>query len=331
MYYMNEVKLLIKNPSFPMSTYGKKAAHGNDATVARRPSAWQLTHLALALFHEGNMQACADTFAQLLTYNPWFLHDPSLVYYSTALWHLKDVTTLGALAQRMLEELPFAAPTLAVVANKYSLSKEPNEAIVMLERATQVDPLLSYAYALRGYELLYMDHKTEAGEAFRQALHVDRNLYIAYAGLGELHFRGEEVEFARQYFRKAISINSSPAILNRYAATFNRRDASMEELLQALSIYDSAVGDHPLNLPARHQRADVLLRLGRLQEAQEELLQLAQGTPDAMVFVTLARCQECLNRPHEAIKYYHRALVLDPRREVYIKGCMERLAAGNED
>lgn len=335
-YQCGELQEWLKLASFPKAIAGRPSAAAVTAAATggpqpQRPSAWQLTWLSLARFHEGNMQASAESFQQLLTTAPWRLQDPALIYYSTALWHLKDASTLGALAQSLLEELPLAATTLAIVANMYSLSKEPKEAIEMLTRATQVDPALAYAHALRGYELLYLDYKTEAEEAFRRAIQADFKLYIAYAGLGELLFRTDKLEAAREYFCLAIQLNPSPAIMNRYAATYNKRDATAEELREALRIYTASIRTHAHNAPARHQRADVLLRLRRVDEAYEQLQQLAQTTQEAMVFVSLARCLECMGRPQEAVVYYHKAMVLDPRREVYIKGCLENLASGDTD
>ncbi|KAH9578134.1 hypothetical protein LSM04_005823 [Trypanosoma melophagium] len=314
-YQCKDAKNVLQNERFP-----------------ERESGWALGALAMAYFHDGDVENSTKEFARMRQLAPWRLEDPVLVYYSTALWQRKEMGLLGSLSQTLINEMPVSPITLCVVANTYSLVKESNEALCMLNRAVQVDREFAYAHTLRGYELLYLDRKSEAEEAFQTAILIDGKHYNAYAGLGELYFRSENVQKARSYFQQAIDINPLPTIMNRYAATYHRRDASKQNLKEALRIYDSAIERHPTNLGARHQRAEVLVRLGSLNEAHQELLRMTEECPDeAMLYVTLAKCVHMMGLTGQAVHYYHAAMDLDPRRVGYIKSCLERLAMGNSE
>ncbi|TPP44051.1 Tetratricopeptide repeat family protein [Leishmania donovani] len=306
---------------------GGSAATG---AVASTASPWLLRQLALAHFHNGDIQESADAFEQLLRTAPWELMSPALIFYSTALWHLKSESALGSLAQRLTDAEPLSATTLCVVANAYSLIKDPRDALVMLKRAVQVAPTLAYAHALHGYELLGQDSKAEAEAAFKAALAVDASLYIAYAGLGERFMREEQIDKARGYYKEAVKLNPTPAIINRFALTYHRQGKSLADLKTALRLYTESLERHPNNVTARRQRADVLLRLDQPLQALEELKALLVECPgEAVVYVTLAECMVCLRRPHEALQHYQTAMHLDPRRESYVQGCIDQLVAAN--
>ncbi|EKF32598.1 hypothetical protein MOQ_003546 [Trypanosoma cruzi marinkellei] len=314
-YRCKEARALLQHESFP-----------------ERDSGWAFGALAMAYFHDGDVENSTVEFANMRRVAPWRLADPALVYYSTALWQRKELGTLGSLSQTLINEMPASPITLCVVANNYSLVKESKESLCMLNRAIQVDHDFAYAHTLRGYELLYLDLKSEAVDAFHEAILIDSGHYNAYAGLGELYFRSEDLQKARNYFQQAISINPLPTIMNRYAATYHRRDATRESLNEALRIYESAIRRHPTNLGARHQRAEVLIRLGRFHEAHDELLGMTKECPDeAMLYVTLAKCVHLMGLTGQAVQYYHTAMDLDPRRVGYIKSCLERLAMGEPD
>ncbi|KAG5486307.1 hypothetical protein CUR178_07618 [Leishmania enriettii] len=314
---------------------GRSAAAVNATTaastaVASATSPWLLRQLALAHFHNGDVQESADVFERLLRTAPWELTSPALIFYSTALWHLKSESALGSLAQRLTDAEPLSATTLCVVANAYSLIKDPRDALVMLKRAVQMAPTLAYAHALLGYELLGQDSKAEAEAAFKAALAADASLYIAYAGLGERFIREEQVDKARGYYKEAVKRNPTPAIMNRFALTYHRQGKSLADLKTALRLYTESLERHPSNVTARRQRADVLLRLDQPKQALEELKALLVQCPgEAVVYVTLAECMVCLRRPHEALQYYQTAIHLDPRRESYVQGCIDQLVAAN--
>ena len=215
-----------------------------------------------------------------------------MIYFSTALWQLKSDTALGVLSTSLVEKMPQSPIALSVLGNMYSLSRDSRTAVAMFTRAVQLDPTLSYAHTLRGYELLSLDQRNEAEQSFREALQHDARHYSALAGLGELHCRVEDDGKARSYFQAALSINQLPTIFNRLASTYHRPDASPTTALPtALALYDRSLALAPRNSIAQHKRAMVLMRLKRYEEAVAGLERLAEECPEeAEVLITLGTC-----------------------------------------
>ncbi|KAG8341614.1 putative Anaphase promoting complex cyclosome subunit 3 [Trypanosoma vivax] len=313
-YKCKEARELLQRESFP-----------------ERGSGWAVSALAMAHFHDGDVESATKEFARLRQVEPWRLADPVLVYYSTALWQRKDTIAMASLSQVLIDEMPTSPITLCVAANAYSLQGEHKEAVCMLDRAVQVDREFAYAHTLRGYELLSLERKQEAKESFRNAVCIDSNHYIAYAGLGELFVRSDSTDQGRNYFKKAIKINPLPSIMNRYAATYHHCGAR-EGLTEALWIYEEAIRLHPTNLGARHKRAEVLIALGRYNEAHDELQRLIIECPDeAMLHVTLADCFSLMKRRRDAVECYHKAMYLDPHCVRRIKSRLEGLSMNEQE
>lgn len=296
-------------------------------------SMWVLRCLALAHFHNGDFEQSAEVFARLLHCCPWNLQDPALVYYSTALWHLKYERDLSGLAQRLVDDVPLSPTTLCIVANAYSLINNRRDALAMLQRAVQMAPQMAYAHALYGYELLAQDRDEEAEAAFKAALAMDRHSYIAYAGLGERTFKISKNDLALVYYRDAAELNPTPAVMQRYALAYLRRGGEAattteqyHALKSALEICTQSVQNHPDNIPARRQLAMVLLRLGNLATALEQLVALVEERPaDAGLHVMLAECYARLDRFWEAQVCYEKVLHLNPSMDSYVQGCLHRL------
>ena len=303
--------------------------HLNSPQMPQKTSGWVLIASALASFHNGQMPDAANFFSQLRAAEPWRLNDPSLVYYSTALWHLKDEAALAHLSQVVIDAIPMSSIALSIVGNCYSLVREPKAALAMFQRATQADSTHAYAHTVRGYECLANDQREEAEGAFKQAIRYDPRLYTAYAGLGTIAFQEGDDERARQYFLHALKINPLVTIFNWVARTYARENASPEMLREALGYYEKGLQRNPKNFAARHQRASVLMRLSRVEQALEELESLREEQPnEAVIHIELGRCLARLGESSKAVTAFHRAMDLEPRRAPMIKEMLERLAAG---
>jgi tetratricopeptide (TPR) repeat protein len=288
------------------------------------------TLAALAAFHSGQMYECAQFFANARTVDPWKLNDESLVFYSTALWHLHDEARLAALSQQMIASLPMSSITLCIVGNCYSLIRETKAALMMFQRACQVNPFHAYARTLRGYELLANDQAEEAQPEFLEAIRLDARLYTAYAGLGNIRFQLGEDDKARQYYILALKINPLVTIYNCLARTYARENVSEDSLQMALNYYDQGLARNPKHFAARHQRALVLMRLNRMEAAFIELDGLCSEPPhEAMAFIDLGRCLAKLGRRPQAMNAFHRAMDLDPRKAPMVKDLLDRLSTAS--
>jgi tetratricopeptide (TPR) repeat protein len=297
-------------------------------TLLERDALWQLPNIAMCCFHLGETAEARVYFDRMRHVCRWRLHDPSIVFYSTVLWHQRDEHALGYLTQLLVDQSPVHAVTLCVAGNCYSLAKDSKMAAQVLMRATTIDKTIPYAFTLLGYEILAAD-PNRAEAAFVDALKLDPRHYMALAGLGELAYRADDVHKAQQYFTAALSINRQPTVMNRLAATYHRRGASKEHLRAALDIYDACLQRTPANVGARHHRAEVLMRMRRFEDALFELERLRADCPEeAALFMSLGRCAHRLGRVAQANQYYHKVLDLDPRRSVATKACLERLQQG---
>lgn len=297
--------------------------------LSQKFSGWCLEQMAMAHFHAGRNQDAIAAFEQLRQREPWRLNTPAMVYYSTCLWHGRQEVQLCALAQRMIDCIPRSPFTLCVVGNCHSLNRDARAACTMFSRAATVDPTFAYAHTLRGHELLALEDLQDAEAAFYEALRWDKRHYAAHAGIGEYHFRLEKEGPARENFRKALAINKTlPAVLCRLAATYHRVGCSQSELEIALSTYEAALQRCPSHLPSAQQRAAILVRLGRLKEAQAALAKLLTECPEEpALHVAMGKCQAKLGDSDEAVRQFHKAMDLDPRRQASVRVLLDRVAA----
>jgi tetratricopeptide (TPR) repeat protein len=300
----------------------------NQHPALQRPTGFTAETRGLACFHAGETALAAKAFQAMRDIEPWSLNRESMVEYSTTLWHLKREAALGALAQRLVTLHPQSAVTMCVVGNCYSAARNPQSAYAMFERASQVAPHFAYAHTLRGHEALAMDRKKDAEAHFREAIHCDARHYSAYAGLGELYFRQDDAVNARNNLRRAMTINELPSIVNRLAATHSMQHATEADLRIALGLYDRVLSRGP-NVGAMMHRASVLLKLDRVDEALHGVEEALDLKPDeAGIHQIFGHCLARLGHTTRAVAAYRRCVELDPRRYQAVKGCLDRLGAG---
>jgi anaphase-promoting complex subunit 3 len=120
---------------------------------------------------------------------------------------------LSCLAQELVDFDRMAPETWCVVGNCFSLQKEHDTALKLFRRATQLNPLFTYAYTLSGHEYVTNDELEKASSSFRTALQTDKRHYNAWYGLGVVYFRQQQYAMAQYHFQQAIKINGSSSIL----------------------------------------------------------------------------------------------------------------------
>lgn len=81
--------------------------------------------------------------------------------------------------------------------------------------------------------------------------------------------------------------------------------------------------NNPLNL---YQKSQVLLALGRDQEALEILLNLKQNvSKEAPIYVNIGKIYKKMGDIQEALKYFNGALDLDPKDINQVKSMIDRI------
>lgn len=290
-------------------------AHTAPSKDGPSPSYWASLIKAQCCFHISDHTSAARYFADALKAAPWRLNNQVWISYSTSLWHLQDTHTLGTLAQTLLAELGPNPIACAVAGNYYSRLRDQKAAVQMLQRAVELDPSLAPAYTLLGYEELSEGKHAKAIERFCAALRAQPRAFMAIAGMGETELRKGNLSAARDEFYKALSINPIPSVMQRYAATFHRREASGEELRNAIDLYNEILQKQPKYPLARLRKAAALLQLGDPQSAlvEVEQLQQADGAAEAEVWLTKGRCHARMGDRQNAIAALNKAIDLDAR------------------
>jgi anaphase-promoting complex subunit 3 len=290
----------------------------------QKTSGWYLTTLGRAHYENGMNEEAAKQWSLLRRKEPWRVIS-TLVFYSTALWHLRREKELSLLAQQLIEAEPHSAITLCVAGNFYSLVKDQTQALKMLHRATQVDRSFAYAHTLKGYEHLNMEECSEAEQCFRTALRIEPRHYLAIGGLGEVNSKQGHHVTARQHFQQALGINPYPALYARLACTL-MDDMTHDAWVEALHLFDEAIVRDPSNLRARHHRAELYMKLGQHSAAMPDLEHLRVKCPkEAGIFITLARCHRKLGNKQQAMFFFNHAVDLDDQWSSTAKVAIDKL------
>ncbi|EKU21963.1 anaphase-promoting complex subunit 3, partial [Nannochloropsis gaditana CCMP526] len=142
------------------------------------------------------------------------------------------------------------------------------------------------------------------------------------------YFRQEKYELAEYHFSRALSINTASSVLHTYLGmVFHANGKS----LQALNMLARASAIQPDNPQARFQRANVLMKLDRYQEAQEELERVRDHAPrEASVHFLLGKICKRLGKREKALRHFLLALDFDPKDGNLVKAAIDQLELPEE-
>lgn len=179
--------------------------------------------------------------------------------------------------------------------------------------------LEAYTFYLKGRHYFNKyEGMTEAIANYEQALHIDPNYALAYAGLAEAHcFRAiwaaDENAFsqAEEAARKALALASAlPAAHTSLALVAWLKDRDWE---RAENKFREAIGLNPRDAEAHHWYGQLLEQMGRHREAFVEVLKAHEVDPLSPRFNhTLGVMLNFGRRYDEAIIRFEKALEIDP-------------------
>lgn len=129
-------------------------------TSKQRETGWVQCLIARCLFEQFKFPEAAKCFEKVIKLEPYRLE--GLEYYSTCLWHLKKVETLTYLTNYCLERTKDLAEAMLVAGNLYALQKEHEVAVNYFNYAIKLDPLMAYAFTLRGHEYVAIENFDKA-------------------------------------------------------------------------------------------------------------------------------------------------------------------------
>ncbi len=238
------------------------------ASVVRdQPDSQQARYL-LGLCHVFT-EHYADAVAVLEPLWPQMSNDFTYLYVLDIAAHNAGKNDLDEKALRRLVEVGAETPEFHLILGKAYLNREElDKAIAELEIAAAANSNLPYVHFSLG--LAYMRKRDdERGESeFRKDIAIEPDLPDNYEQLGLLYTQLQKNDEAERFFRESLRYNAHmPVSLLGLGRLYQRRGKNREALI-ALDAAEKLVPD---NQNVHFVRGQVLLRLGRREEAQAEL------------------------------------------------------------
>jgi anaphase-promoting complex subunit 3 len=282
-----------------------------------------LTLIAKAYFELTEYGQAKFCFEKLT--NMELLKTHGMALYSTTLWLLKDEVALSYLARGVIDSGIASPETWCVIGNCFSLQKEHETAISFFQRAIQLDVRYAYAYTLSGHEFVSNEDFDKALDCYRHAIRIEPRQYNAWYGLGIIYFRQEKYNLSYHHFKRALSINPNSSVLLCYIGMVISQMGE-KNIPQAMVAFEKASSLEPRNPQARYQRALLLLKLNRLDEALQELYLVRDFAPaEASVCFEIGKICMQLCRYDEARINFNAAHDLDPKNANMYKSYMDKL------
>ncbi|KJE93974.1 cell division cycle Cdc27 [Capsaspora owczarzaki ATCC 30864] len=277
--------------------------------VVHLQTAWAQALVGRAYFELANYKQAVVHFSRAHALDPSYL--TGMDYYSTALWHLGRGAELSHLALELGQRFPTSAEACCVLGNNFSLQRENESAIKMLERACMLTKTNAYPFTLLGHEFAHENDYERALAFFRTAVRIDARHYNAWYGMGVIYFKQERLEMALYNFEKALSINQNNPVLYCYLVMVLQTNKQFAETLPLLH---KALVIDPTNLLAKFTLATSHFLMNSDTEALGVLLELVDNAPhEASVHMLLARVYKRMNQATLAARHWSWAMDLDPR------------------
>lgn len=247
-------------------------------------------------------------------------------YYSSCLWQLKRQVELSKLAFSMIENHFFASETWVAHANCYSLIQDHDSAITFLLRATQLDPLNSYANCLIGHEYVSKENFEKAREFYQKAIKLDSKNVRALFGLGSLELNAGKQQEAIDNFMNAIRINSQCSTFFTQLGIAYKHKRMFDD---ALTYFNKAEQINETEKINRFNKADVLFKLGRYKEAIVECRRVLNEAKESAVYCLLGQIYQKLGDMEEAHANFELAIKMDKKEASRIKQFISTLELKN--
>jgi len=182
----------------------------------------------------------------------------------------------------------FARATAALAltyadAYRFNWSDDPQQTVKLAidtgERAVQLDPQSPQAYWILGYIDLFVrgDHK-RAIEMGERAIQLDPNNSDGYTVLGVTYVFNNEPERAKTLMQHLMRIN--PHYPSQVPSILGLANLLLGDYEESLKAYDDSLLINPTRVQPNVVKIVVLVRMGRLEDAQWQVDQLLSLHPD---------------------------------------------------
>jgi tetratricopeptide (TPR) repeat protein len=227
----------------------------------------------------------AEAVADLEPLWPQMSSDVTYLYVLGIAAHNAAKNDLDEKTLSRLVEVGGETPEFHLILGKAYLNREElDKAISELEIAASANTNLPYAHFSLGLAYMRKEDNERAEAEFRKDIAVEPDLPDNYEQLGLLYLRLQKDVEAERFFREALHYNPRmPVSLLELGRLYQRQGKNLE----ALTFLNSAEKWAPDNQNIHYIRGQILLHLGRREEAQAEL-----ATSKKLVDASLSKQRE---------------------------------------
>ncbi len=244
-----------------------KAIPPFESVVRDQPNAVQPRYLlGLCYFFVERWSDATDTLAPLWQEESGKL--PYLYVLSNAA-HQARRQDLDNRASEQFLKVGNNSPEYHLFAAKYHLNREEyDEAISELALAEKADPKLPFVHFYLGMAHLRKQQYPEARDEFLKDAALEPDLALNYSELGEVYWQMQDDANATKSYQEAIRRDPRMVDAHLGLAKIYQRE---QKYPAALTETDAALKFDPERPDAHYVRGQVLLRMGRKEEAKKEL------------------------------------------------------------
>jgi tetratricopeptide (TPR) repeat protein len=212
----------------------------------------------------------SDALAILEPLWPTSSSDIMYLYALSIAAHRSNQKELDERAMSRLVEIGSDTPEFHLILGKAYLNRgETDQAIAQLQKAEAANPDLPYVHFGLGIAYTKSDNNEQAESELKKEISLEPNLPDAYEQLGEFYLKMSRYDDAEKTLRQALHLNPKmPASLFGLAKINMQR----EKYQQALAEIDAALRLAPGSQTVHFVRGRILLKLGRREEAEKELV-----------------------------------------------------------
>ncbi|CAD26026.1 POSSIBLE PROTEIN OF NUCLEAR SCAFFOLD [Encephalitozoon cuniculi GB-M1] len=188
-----------------------------------------ISNAARRYFNLGMNDKSKACFELVRRKDPMFLHNVD--YYSTILWHSKDVYELGMLCKNLIKHAPDSPNTWKALGNFYSHQGDYQRSVLCFKRSLCIEED-SYTYTLLGYESIQRNEYDIAMKYFNLSLKMLGDNYRAMFGCGLVYTKTEKLENAEFFLKKAIETNPRNLQIKVHAMKFYTRKGLTDQSIR---------------------------------------------------------------------------------------------------
>ncbi len=272
---------------------------------------------ALDLHREGRLDNAEQAYRDCLLQEP---NDADALYLLGSLrLQRNDATEARQLINRAIEIAPDQARYYLLLGGMQLRQNQDDEAKQSFARALQLDPNCAEAYATLGHLALRDDDIAGAESRFRVGRRVDDNDPMLLLGLGNVYLSRGDAANAVKFLTRAAEVKPDEVAIQ---ATLGHALFEQGAYAFAEKALRNALAQRPDLSFARLILARSLLRQNRLDDARDEFTALVDNNQQLFgANAGLGDVARLADRFVAALKFYRRALAIDPTHIGATKSC----------